>query len=127
MQSPLIQDGALTAANDRVGVNIRILEVDTASGATRELVYQLDSPSFGVNEMVAINDHQFLVIERDGKGGTSAAVKRLNLVDISGATDVSGVAALPSTGLPAGVTAVKKSLFLDLLDPAFALAGAAFP
>jgi hypothetical protein len=127
MQSPLIQDGALTASNDRVGVNIRILEVDTASGATRELVYQLDNPAYGVNEMVAINDHQFLVIERDGKGGTSAAVKHLNLIDITGATDVSGVAALPSTGLPGGVTAVKKSLFLDLLDPAFALAGAAFP
>ncbi len=127
MQSPLIQDGALTASNDRVGVNIRILEIDTTSGATRELVYQLDNPALGVNEMVAINDHQFLVIERDGKGGTSAAVKHLDLVDITGATDVSSVAALPSTGLPGGVTAVKKSLFLDLLDPAFALAGAAFP
>ena len=32
MQSPLIQDGALTASNDRVGINIRILEIDTTYG-----------------------------------------------------------------------------------------------
>jgi hypothetical protein len=36
---------------------------------------------------------------------------------------VSKVAKLPATGLPAGVKAVTKELFLDLLDPAFGLAG----
>ena len=127
MQSPLIQDGALTASLDRVGVNIRILEDRHRVGRDARAGLPAGQPRLGVNEMVAINDHQFLVIERDGKGGTSAAVKHLNLVDITGATDVSGIAALPSTGLPDGVTAVKKTLFLDLLDPAFALAGAAFP
>ena len=31
--------------------------------------------------------------------------------------------ALPASGLPAGVTAAAKTLFIDLLDPAFNLAG----
>lgn len=34
---------------------------------------------------------------------------------------------LPTTGVPAGVIAVAKSQFLDMLDPAFGLAGATFP
>jgi hypothetical protein len=127
MQSPLIQDGALSSKNDRVGTNVRILEVDVDTGATRELLYPMASPSYGNNEILAVNDHQLLVLERDGKGGTSAAFKRLFLIDTAGATDISGVASLPTTGVPAGVTPVAKTLFLDLLDPAFGLAGASFP
>jgi hypothetical protein len=127
MQSPLIQDGALDASSNRIGVNNRLLEIDLASGATRELVYVMDSKGNGSNEIVAVNDHQFLVIERDGKGGSSAVVKKIFLIDISGATDVSDVAALPTSGLPANVVPVSKTLFIDLLSPAFGLAGAGFP
>jgi hypothetical protein len=127
MQSPLIQDGALSPSGDRIGVNVRMLEVDVQSGQTRELLYQLDDPAFGNNELLSINDHQFLAIERDSKSGTSAKVKKLFMVDISAATDVSGIAALPATGAPDGVVPVKKTLFLDLLDPTFGLGGASFP
>jgi len=127
MQSPLLQDGALDASNGRVGVNVRLLELDVETGATRELVYPLEKASYGINEILAIDDHRFLVLERDGKAGKNAAFKRLYAIDISGASDVSAVPSLPSTGLPDGVNAVKKSLFLDLLDPAFGLAGASAP
>ena len=34
---------------------------------------------------------------------------------------------LPATGLPAGIRAVTKRLFLDLLDPKWGLVGEAFP
>jgi hypothetical protein len=34
---------------------------------------------------------------------------------------------LPTTGTPDGVVPVTKTLFLDLLDPAFGLAGPTFP
>ena len=98
-----------------------------ATGTTREFVYQLDSRSNGVNEIIAINNTQFLVIERDGNGGTAAAVKKIYKIDIGNATDVSNVASLPQTGTPVGVSNVTKSLFLDLLNPAFGLAGASFP
>ena len=128
MQNPLIQDGALNAGNSRVGTNLRIVTIDVASGATHEYLYQLDNgANNGVNEIVAVNDHQFLVIERDGKAGNNAAFKKVFEIDLSnGATDVSSIV-LPSTGTPVGVTPVSKSSFLDLLSPAFGLSGASFP
>ena len=127
MQSPLIQDGAINAKNKRVGRNNRLLEVDLATGKSREFVYQLDVPGNGVNEIVAVNDHQFLVLERDGKGGTNAAFKKLFRIDLAGATDVNGVESLPAGALPKTITPVKKSLFLDLLDKKFGIAGADCP
>jgi hypothetical protein len=127
MQNALIQDGALDATKKRVGFNVRLLELDLETHATRELVYVLDHRGNGLNEILAINDHQFLVIERDGDAGLSASRKRIHKIDISGATDVSDLAALPREGLPPGVVPVAKSPFIDLLDPAFGLAGASFP
>ena len=127
MQNALIQDGALDPTNRRVGLNTRLLEVDLKSGQTREYVYQLDRANRGLNELVAINDTQFLVVERDGDGGVKAAAKLIYKIDITGATDVSAVPALPTTGLPAGVVPVAKTLLIDMLDPAFGLAGPDFP
>ena len=128
MQNALIQDGALNSSNQRRGFHNRILEIDLATGHTREFVYVLSDRSNGVNELLAINDREFLVLERDGNAGAAAAFKRLFKIDLTGATDVSGVASLPQTGpLPAGITPVSKAPFLDLLDPAFGLAGAGFP
>lgn len=127
LQSPLIQDGALDAKNERVGVNCRILEVVIATGKTREFVYGLDDPANGVCEIVAVNDRQFLVLERDSKAGRDATFKRLFLIDLAGATDVSRVAALPSRRVQAGVAPVTKTPFLDLLDPQFGIAGKACP
>ena len=127
MQNALIQDGALDAENARIGLNNRILEIDTATGQTRQFVYTLEGKKYGVNEILAINDHELITIERDGNKGEEAAFKRLYKIDLSGASDVSAIAALPTEGLPEGVTAASKSLFLDLLDPAFGLVGASFP
>jgi hypothetical protein len=127
MQSALIQDGGLNASLSRVGTNNRIVEIDVATGDVREFLYTLDDKGNGVSEIVAVNDHQFLVLERDGRAGAAAVVKKLFLVDIAGATDIRAVKQLPSTGVPAGVTAVAKSLFIDMLNPAFGLAGATFP
>jgi hypothetical protein len=127
MQNALIQDGALDAANKRIGLNARLLEIDRASGATRELVYPLDAKGSGLNEILAINDHEFLVIERDGDSGDAAKRKLIYKIDITGATDVSGVATLPTSTPVPGVVPVSKTLFIDLLDPAFGLKGPAFP
>lgn len=127
MQSALIQDGALDAANARIGLNNRIVEIDVASGAVREFVYPLESKSNGVSEILAVNEHEFLVLERDGRGGAAAAFKRIYRIDTTHATDVRGVKALPTAGLPAGVAAVSKTLFIDLLNPQFGLAGPTFP
>ena len=121
MQNPLAQDGG------RTGLNIRMLVIDLASGTSKELIYPLADRSYGVNELVAINSTEFLAVERDGAAGTAAVAKRIYKINIAGATDVSAIATLPLTGLPVGTVAVTKSLFLDLLNPAFGLAGASFP
>lgn len=127
LQGPLLQDGALNAKNERIGVNCRLLEIDVASGRTREFVYPLDGPDTGASEILAVGGTEFLVLERDSRPGVEAKVKRVYRIDLAGATDVSAIDALPDTGLPAGVKAVKKKPFLDLLDPRFGLAGKGMP
>ncbi|WP_428313207.1 esterase-like activity of phytase family protein [Hydrocarboniphaga sp.] len=127
MQNALIQDGALDPALKRVATNSRLIEINQSSGEIKEYYYPLETKDYGLNEILAVNDHQFLVIERDGKAGASAAFKKLYLIDIAGATDIRGIKSLPATGVPSGVTPVSKTLFLDLLDPAYGLAGASFP
>lgn len=126
LQNPLIQDGGTK------GVNTRILTVDVATGETHEYVYQLSDKANVVSEILAINDREFLVVERDKNAGDSAAFKKTFRIDLAGATDVSDLGTtaangLPASGLPAGVTPVSKGLFLDLLDPTFGLAGSSFP
>ena len=86
MQAGLIQD----AAKPKL---LRLVTVDTATGATHEYAYKLTDGS-GVSDIVALNDHQFLVDERDGKGlgdGTNAVVKKFFIIDIAGATDITGM------------------------------------
>src|SRR5262249_46641388 len=77
MQNALIQDGALNASNQRRGINSRILAIDTITGVTQEFLYQLDNWSNGVNEILAVNDHEFLVLERDGNAGLAAVTKKI--------------------------------------------------
>jgi len=129
MQSALLQDNGLaTGTTTRLGLNNRILRIDLATGDTKEYVYTLEAINRGqgVSEILAVNDHQFLVLERDNRsnlpGSTAPPTrKKLWLIDIAGATDVSGVASLPAGALPGSITPVSKTLFLDLLDPTFGL------
>lgn len=99
-------------AQDAKGA-LRIVTVDIATRATHEYAYQLSSGS-GVSEIVALNDHQFLVDERDGKGlgdGSKAVAKQLFMIDLNGATDIAGLASIG-----AGTSSVNKSLFVDLVQ-----------
>ncbi len=121
MQSPLIQDGG------RDGVNVRLLEFSAETGDTREMVYVLDNAEYGLSEIVAVGEHEFIVIERDGKEGQAAKFKRLFRINTSTATDVSSLTSLPSAGLPNDVRPVRKRLFMDMLDARFGLAGPQFP
>lgn len=134
MQGPLLQEGGVDEDKRRFGTNVRLLELRLDPGgspakpeAWREFVYQLDHPSHGLNEILAINSHTFLVIEKDGLPGARAKVRRIYRVDITDATDVSSVAALPRKGLPPKIKPVSKTLVLDLLDPRFHLAGESMP
>ncbi len=124
MQSPLIQDGGgVNAKMERTGRNCRLLVIDRGTLKTREFVYVLDDPANGVNEILAVNDHEFLVLERDSKAGKDAAFKKVFRIDLTAATDVSGTDKLPAGELPKDIKPVTKTPFLDLLDPAFKIAG----
>jgi Esterase-like activity of phytase/PEP-CTERM motif len=90
---------------------LRIVTIDIASGATHEYGYLLTTGS-GVSDIVAINDHQFLIDERDGKGlgdGSAAAIKQLFEIDLNGAMDITNLA-----GNAAKNAAVGKTLVLDI-------------
>ena len=81
----------------------------------------------GVSEILAINDHEFLVVERDNRSNLQVpaqapTLKAIYKIDLDGATDVSDVDELPAGALPASIVPVQKELFIDLLHPAFNLA-----
>jgi hypothetical protein len=109
MQSPLAQDGG-----DGGQAN-RIVTIDIETGVTHEYAYdnKIGAKNYNSSEILALNDHQFLVLERDGKGlgdGSKAVVKQIYAVDLTGAQDISGISG--QTALLA--KAPSKTLFLDL-------------
>jgi len=116
MQSPLAQDGGTNARYTR------ILKIDLVTGATSQYAYPLDNigsaskPKYPtISDIVAINNHEFLVDERDGKGlgdNSTAVFKKLFHIDLDGAQDVSLFVG-ESTLAPA---AVGKTLFLDIVS-----------
>lgn len=116
MQNPLLQDGG------RKGVRNRIVTIDIATGAVREYVYALSSSSNVASEILAVNDREFFVDERDQKEGAQSEFKKVFRISLDGATEVTGKAQLPADVTPAG-----KTPFLDLLDPKHGLQGADFP
>jgi hypothetical protein len=122
-QGPLIQDNALDTAGKRVGRFCRILEISLREGKTRQFAYPLDDPRYGVSEILAINDREFLVLERDGEAGPAARCKKIFRIDLRDATDISSVESLPSRELPAPLRPASKHLFLDLLDPRWGIVG----
>ena len=139
MQNALIQDNGLAILGDpnavpgRRGLNNRILTMDLETGDTHEYVYTVDAinQGRGVNEILAINDHEFLVLERDNRTRlasppTTPNLKRIYKIDLkknslNDVTDVSGIASLPETGAQLGpsIVPVKKTLFIDLLKDAY--------
>lgn len=108
MQNALIQDAS--SGGKKV---LRIVTIDIASGqVTHQYGYKLTSGS-GVSEICAINNHEFLVDERDGDGrgnGDDAVVKELFKIDLDGATDISDM-----DGATATTNAVAKTPFLDIV------------
>jgi len=99
--------------------DLRIVAIDIRTGTTHEYAYHLTSGS-GVSEILAVNNHQFLLDERDGTGmadtplltdtASAALVKQLFLIDLAGATDVTTVASADLKNYY-----VPKTLFLDIV------------
>ena len=115
MQSPLLQD------NGTNGRFTRIIAISLQTGTTTQYAYELTNigtaskPKYPtVSDIVAVNNHEFLVDERDGKGlgdDSTAVFKHIYDIDLSGAPDVSGIVGEANL---AGL-AVVKTLFLDVV------------
>jgi len=119
LQSPMLDEGG-----GQNGLFTRIVKFDTETGqSVAQYAYKMDrsGQGQGISALVAINDHEFLVLERNNRGiGVGATLdtadKSVYRIDISGAEDISNVA-LPASGgaMPPGFDAVLKGVkFLDL-------------
>ena len=116
LQSALLQDGGTSSSTTR------IVTIDVETGVVlHEYGYRFDNigtaatPRYGTaSEILALNDQQFLVVERDDTGlgdDSAASFKRLYKINLNDAVDISTItdpAILASC-------AVSKSLFLDIV------------
>ncbi|KOP22662.1 PEP anchor domain-containing protein [Hapalosiphon sp. MRB220] len=154
LQDPLVNEGAdNNGKNDgRYSRNLRLVEFDIASGqSTAQYIYQLESltdindripgtdndfgqtaqgRNIGISAITALNNQEFLVLERDNRGfGVDAlnalvddptdtpnpvASKRVYKISLVGATDVSNTSLAGTNTLPLGVNPVSKTLFFDV-------------
>ena len=150
LQDPLADEGSVDprctracSPPGRFSRNIRLIAYSAATGESiAQYIYQLESltdinarvPSnpfapnaqgvnIGISALTAINDHEFLVLERDNRGSSiddpagsiPVGTKRIYRIDIARATDVSRTSLAGTNALPAGVVPVTKTLFIDLL------------
>jgi phytase-like protein len=110
MQNALLQDAAQGGEAKNV---LRIVTIDIFSGRVMHQFAYLLTTGSGASEITALNDHEFLVDERDGKGlgdGSKAKIKQIFKIDLENAVDVAGM-----DGLHAAANAVSKTLFLDIV------------
>lgn len=122
--------------------NLRLVEFDTATGKSRaQYIYQLESlssvnervpgntfptyqqgSSLGVSSMTMLDATHIAVDERDNRGlgvgdplgTTPVSTKRIYVIDLAGATDVSGLSLAGMNDPPPGIAPVAKSLYLDV-------------
>ena len=125
MQGPLVQDGRIENKKC-LGLNTRWFAYNLDKMESAEWVYPLDDESTGVSEVLAIDHHRYLVIERDSKFGVDAKIKKIFLADTADASDVSQIDSL-KTGLGDSIRPIQKQLLIDLLNPEFGMSGEKAP
>lgn len=117
LQSSMLDEGGSS------GTSARIVKFDMATGnAVAQYAYAMNTSAQGrgTSALVAINDHEFYVLERNNRGvGVGATVaspdKAVYRIDIAGAMDVSSVDL--DQPIPCGQTSCyvsKSSKVLDL-------------
>ena len=128
LQSAMVNEGGGN------GVYNRIVKFDTATGkAVAQYAYKMEGSSQGrgISALVAINDHEFLVLERNNRGLGAASElttqnKKVYKIDITGADDISDVVLNGATF--SGKTVTKTATpFLDLGADTLAALGGMVP
>lgn len=123
MEAPVIQDGPVPTADS--GALSRITQYDRRGNVLSEYAYPIDSVPHvgnnaktaenGVSEMLAINKHEFLTLERASVQSSDDTFKnyvRIYKIDINHASDIKDTQTLQN----AEVTPVKKKLVANLND-----------
>ena len=101
-------------AGDKKGL-VRIGRYDVADASWSFYYYPLEVPAsevggwVGLSEITALDDENFLVIERDNQGNADAAIKRIYQFSVSGLTP------LTETTTP-GFPVLEKTLVHDLMN-----------
>ena len=121
MEAALYQDGPLATPDN--GSVVRITRLDRAGAVLGQYAYPIEAvPSRpapgreadnGVSEILAVNDHQVLVVERAGVANADGIYTnhvRIYVMDTDGATDIQAVPALAG----ASYVPARKRLLLDL-------------
>jgi len=120
MQSPLLQDSTTNGLNNR----LLVYDLLHPTMAPKQYIYPLDNTSQSVSELLAYSNHQFLVDERNSKGGKKG-IKLLYAIDLQQdtlPTDLATTAydgttkgrGLPGTTIPSGVMPLRKKLFASI-------------
>ena len=116
----MLQNGTITDGNGSGGSfarsrYTRIIKYDTSSGnVVAQYAYLLDGTGSapaqgrGISAIVALDENRFMVLERNNRGvgvpdaNLSSPDKKVYIIDISGASDVSAIN-LNTNTLPSGV------------------------
>jgi hypothetical protein len=124
MESALYQDGPI--ATPSAGAIARLTRLDRDGKVLAQFAYPLDpvqavptgkNGDNGVSEILALDDHRALVLERSGVEGADGIWKmyiRVYAIDTTGATDIAAVPSLAS----ANYIPVPKRLVIDLAKTA---------
>jgi hypothetical protein len=123
MESALYQDGPI--ATPTAGAIARLTRLDRDGNVLAQFAYPLDpiqavptgNGDNGVSEILALDDHRALVLERsgvEGADGVWATYIRIYAIDTAGATDIGAVPSLANANyIPA-----TKRLVIDLAKTA---------
>ena len=125
LQNGAIQDGTFSGTTFNRSLYTRIVQYDTTTGnVLGQFAYKLEGTSQGrgISAIVALDDHRFMVLERNNRGvgvpnaNLDSPNKKVFIVDLAGATDISAIDLATTGALPSGVVAVQKqtAALLDL-------------
>jgi len=134
LQSAMLDEGG------GIGVYNRIVQFDSGTGrAVAQFAYRMEGSSQGrgISALVALNEREFLVLERNNRGlGVDATLaspnKKVFKIDLTGASDVSAID-LDAPGAVFTPVAKQATPWLDLAsasalaDPSLAALGGVSP
>ena len=123
VEEPLYEDGPRAGLNDSTGW-IRMIKFDVKTRKPEaQYAYQIDPIAYpanppgafkinGIPDILAINDHQLLVIERSFSTGRKPCTIKVYLAEMNGASDISTISSLKNEDF----TPVSKKLLLNMDD-----------